>query len=94
MAGLFEPLSADVTSKRLLARMLAHVNLTASQHTMAAYICSTTTIFGCMLYTQAQQPTHHILYFLFLQLLSCLFFTFSALTLLIGQQEGHPACKN
>jgi len=22
------------------------------------------------------------------------FFAFSALTLLVGQQEGHPACKN
>ena len=22
------------------------------------------------------------------------FFSFSALTLLVGQQEGHPACKN
>jgi len=26
--------------------------------------------------------------------LFCLFFAFSALTLLFGWQEGHPACKN
>jgi len=23
----------------------------------------------------------------------CVFYAFSALTLLVGQQEGHPACK-
>jgi len=27
-------------------------------------------------------------------LLSCSYSVFSALTLLVGRQEGHPACKN
>jgi len=25
--------------------------------------------------------------------MECVIFTFSALTLLVGRQEGHPACK-
>jgi len=33
--------------------------------------------------------------FLFLESVSCIciFYAFSALTLLVGRQEGHPACK-
>jgi len=32
---------------------------------------------------------------LFLKRITALFFyAFSALTLLVGRQEGHPACKN
>jgi len=32
--------------------------------------------------------------FLSIDYFSCHYFPFSALTLLVGQQEGHPACKN
>ena len=35
-------------------------------------------------------------YYFFIELFLCIFFllSFSALTLLVGRQEGHPACKN
>jgi len=35
-----------------------------------------------------------LLFLLLLQCVVCRVLAFSALTLLIGRQEGHPACKN
>lgn len=38
MTGLFEPLTADVATERFLSCMLAHVNLTVSQHITYRFI--------------------------------------------------------
>jgi len=35
-----------------------------------------------------------VLYFILMRLIATDVIAFSALTLLVGRQEGHPACKN
>jgi len=44
--------------------------------------------------TKTQLVWLHILYFVCIYACVVLFLAFSALTLLVGQQEGHPVCKN
>jgi len=42
-----------------------------------------------------QVPVHHpVALALFIYIFTYLAFAFSALTLLVGRQEGHPVCKN
>jgi len=42
---------------------------------------------------RALLPEHHLINLLFYFVTYCLYCAFSALTLLVGRQEGHPACK-
>ena len=45
-------------------------------------------------FSHSLAPRHTLLVSLYILIINmCMCFTFSALTLLVGRQEGHPACK-